>query len=316
MGIFYGLISAICYGMIPLFTLPLLAAHIPVETALVYRFGISTVAIGLILAMKRESLAIGWTPFWKIGMLSLFYTGAVMLYFYALELLPSGVVATLQFLFPVMVMLIMVLFFHEPFRFRTALAIGLAVAGVAFLSLGEQGAAEPVTDWFSSHVFWGIVMSLLAGLLNGLYFIAIQVARLPKINGMTMTFYVMFFGTACFLVNGAANGELVLVTSARELGIALMLAIITAVISNLTLILAIREIGSTMSSILAVGEPLTAVAVGVLVFGESFTSHLALGIVLIVASVFLALLGPKSAAQTENIVTSPTGQTANAGKHQ
>lgn len=314
MGIFYGIISAICYGLIPLFTLPLLAAGIPVETALVYRFGISTIAIGAILALKRESFAIGWVPFWKISGLSLFYAGAVMLYFYALELLPSGVVATLQFLFPVMVMAIMVMFFHEPFRWQTALAIALAFIGVALLSLGEQGAASPAdmadmtAGLFSSPVFWGIVMSLLAGLLNGLYFIAIQVARLPKINGLTMTFYVMLAGTACFALNGAVNGELMCIMGAREIGIALMLALITAVISNLTLILAIREIGSTMSSVLAVGEPLTAVTAGVFVFGEPFTAHLALGIVLIVSSVFLALLGPRGNGPADGSRTKGGGE--------
>lgn len=292
MGIIFGLISAISYGLIPLFTLPLLSAHIPVETALVYRFGIATASLGAILLCKRESLAIGWVPFWKIGGLSLFYAVAVMLYFYALQLLPSGVVATLQFLFPVMVMLIMVVFFHEPFRWHTAFAICLAVAGVAFLSLGEQGSAPAVENWFSSHVFLGVIMSLLAGLFNGLYFVALQVARLPKINGLTLTFYVMLFGTICFMLHAGATGTLVCIRTPRELGIAALLAIITAVISNWTLILSIRIIGSTFASILAVGEPLTAVAVGVCVFGEPFTSHLAFGVALIVTSVFLALLAP------------------------
>lgn len=292
MGILYGIISALTYGLIPSFTLPLLAAHIPVETALVYRFGIATAVIGAILAFNGENFAIGRKAFGKIGLVSLFYTAAVLFYFYALELLPSGVVATLQFLFPVMVMLIMVFFFHERFHWQTALASCMAVAGVALLSLGEQNSSSAAESLLTSHVFLGVVLSLLAGLGNGLYFIAIKVANLPKLNGLLMTFYVMFFGTVCFFINAIVTNTLVWIGTWREFFTALLLAVVTAVISNLTLILAIRSIGPTFTSILAVGEPLTAVAAGICVFGEPFTSHLAFGVLLIASSVILAMLIP------------------------
>ena len=77
----------------------------------------------------------------------------------------------------------------------------------------------------------------------------------------------------------------------RELGIAALLAVVTAVLSNLTLILAIQRIGSTMTSVLGVMEPLTAVTVGILVFGEPFSPALAGGVALIATSVLLVMLG-------------------------
>ena len=54
------------------------------------------------------------------------------------------------------------------------------------------------------------------------------------------------------------------------------------VVSNLTLVLAIKEIGSTMTSILGSMEPLTAVLVGVLHFGEKFGLDSASGLILII----------------------------------
>ena len=66
---------------------------------------------------------------------------------------------------------------------------------------------------------------------------------------------------------------------------------ITAVISNYTLILAVQRIGSTLTSVLGVLEPVTAVIVGILVFKEPFSLPLLLGIVLIAASVVLIMLG-------------------------
>ena len=66
---------------------------------------------------------------------------------------------------------------------------------------------------------------------------------------------------------------------------------ITAVLSNLTLVLAVQRIGSTLTSVLGVMEPLTAVFVGILVFKEPFTPALVGGVILISSSVTLVMLG-------------------------
>ncbi len=289
MGIFYALISAVTYGMIPLFTLPLLAAGISADTALVYRFSIAAAAMGLIMVFRRENFAIGMPAFAKIAGLSIFYMLAVLLFFRAFSYLPSGLVATLQFLYPVMVMLIMVVFFHERFSPRTFAACILAVLGVVLLSFGAPDEAPPDAVWTGGSAIIGIILSLLAGLFNGLYFIAIKVAKLPKIDGMVMTFYVMVVCTALCVANAACRGALALIASPKELAIATMLALVTAVFSNLTLIYAVRLIGPTLASIFGVMEPVTAMLTGILVFGEPITTIIAAGCAVIAASVLLAL---------------------------
>ena len=85
-------------------------------------------------------------------------------------------------------------------------------------------------------------------------------------SGLVMTFYVMLFSALLSLINALSTDTFQILTSWRELGIAALLAVVTAVLSNLTLILAIQRIGSTMTSVLGVMEPLTAVMVGILVF--------------------------------------------------
>ena len=72
----------------------------------------------------------------------------------------------------------------------------------------------------------------------------------------------------------------------------MLLAVITAAFSNLTLVLAIQRIGSTLASILGVMEPLTAVTVGVLVFDEPATPAMMAGVAVICLAVVLVLAGP------------------------
>ena len=69
-----------------------------------------------------------------------------------------------------------------------------------------------------------------------------------------------------------------------------LLAVAPTVISNITLLLAVRNIGGTLTSILGALEPVTAVCIGALVFGEAFTLSEGVGIALILAAVVLVIL--------------------------
>ena len=69
----------------------------------------------------------------------------------------------------------------------------------------------------------------------------------------------------------------------------ILLAIVPTVISNITLVLAVHNIGGTLTAVLGAMEPVTAVFVGVLVFGEPFTFNLAIGILLIIIAVTMII---------------------------
>ena len=290
MGFLYGLLSSAAFGLIPLFSLPLLRAGVSVQTALVYRFGIAALVLWGILRLRRERFALRGIDLCKLAALSVAYLVAVLFFFESFYHLPSGIAATIQFLYPVMVMLIMIAFFHERFSWTTGVAVVLALGGVALLSLaGPQSGATSVS-------FWGVCLGLLSGLANGLYMIGLQVARVPNISGLVMTFYIMAFGALIAVADGLALGTLQWLATWPELVAAVLLALVTAVFSNLTLILAIQRIGSTLASVLGVMEPLTAVGVGIFVFSEPFTPPLAAGVALITGSVLLVMLGSRRRA--------------------
>ena len=315
-GYILGLASSAAFGMIPLFTLPMMSDGIPSQTALVYRFVIASVVMWLILRLRGEKLSVPPLALCKLFFLSSMYLLAVALYFSALSFMSSGAVATIQFLYPVLVMLIMIVFFHEQFYWHIGVAVVLAIVGVALLSLGpglepalNDGAARATRPPFGSDLFWGVLLSLLSGLCNGLYFIGIQVARLPKISGLTMTFYVMVFGSFFCFANAIVASSLVWISGWFDLFMALMLALVTAVFSNFALIMSIRRVGSTLASILGVMEPLTAVIIGIFVFGESFTLQLAGGVVLITTAVFIVVLVPsKKRAPKSNRADEPVSK--------
>ena len=70
----------------------------------------------------------------------------------------------------------------------------------------------------------------------------------------------------------------------------LLLALVPTIVSNITLVQAVQNIGGTLTSILGAFEPLTAMLVGVLFFHEPFTPEYGLGIIFIVSAVTLIIL--------------------------
>ena len=283
MGFFLGLFSSATFGLIPLFTLPLIHDGVSPASVLFYRFLIASLTLGGVLVLRRERFHASAIDLCKLAGMSFMYTAAALLLFYGLNYMPSGVATTIQFLYPVMVMLLMIAFFHEQFSMITACSIVLAVAGVALLSIGGDS-SRPVT-------LLGVGMMLLSGFCNALYITGIHVAGIRNMNGLVMTFYVLFFGAAFAFANAVGTGTFQPLSSWWEFMMAALLAVITAVLSNLTLVLAVQRIGSTLTSVLGVMEPLTAVFVGILVFNEPFTPALVGGVILISSSVTLVMLG-------------------------
>ena len=81
--------------------------------------------------------------------------------------------------------------------------------------------------------------------------------------------------------------------SPRAWFFACWLGLVPTVLSLVLMTIAVHEVGATPTAIMGALEPLTAVAIGVMVFGESLTLRLVIGIVLILFAVLLIVLGKR-----------------------
>ena len=99
----------------------------------------------------------------------------------------------------------------------------------------------------------------------------------------------MAIGAALFAAAGSLTSGLHWVDDSRTWGNILGLAIPATAVSNIALVKAIKAIGPTPTSILGAMEPLTAVLIGVLHFGEPFTAAGIAGVVLSVAAVTIVV---------------------------
>ena len=67
------------------------------------------------------------------------------------------------------------------------------------------------------------------------------------------------------------------------------LAILPTIVSTATLAVATRNIGATKASVLGVFEPITAMLVGTLIFGEPLTMGIIMGISIAIGAVTLMI---------------------------
>ena len=149
-GIAAGLIAAVCYGFIPLFTLPLKTGEgvesLSDSTILFYRFGLAALIIGFIMLWRRADFRITRGELVTLTYLAFLSDGAALFLIDGYDYLSSGVATTLHFMYPVMTAIIMMCFYHEARRVSTIAAIVMAVAGVGILSWdgGQEGSLHGV----------------------------------------------------------------------------------------------------------------------------------------------------------------------------
>lgn len=277
----YGVATSVTFGLIPLFTLPLMQKGMASDSILFYRFITATAALALMMIVKKESFRVSWRDLAVIVLLAVFYTASSMFLLYGYEAMGAGVATTLHFTYPVFVTLLMFALFREKASWVTWTAVVLAIAGVAKLSLnGTELKLDPV----------GVGVVLLSAVGYASYIIAVNKSRVRDMHSRKLAFYVFVFTTLMFAVKNGFGGGVQPLPDAVSAVNVVLLAVAPTVISNITLLLAVRNIGGTLTSILGALEPVTAVCIGAMVFGEEFTLSEAVGITLILAAVVLVIL--------------------------
>ncbi|MGL4780323.1 MAG: DMT family transporter [Bacteroidales bacterium] len=294
LGFMYGIISASTFGLIPMFSIPTLEAGMSVNNVLFYRYLFSTIILSLYLIISKQSIRVKRDELITLAELILLGGTTAFCLMKSFQYIPSGVATTIHFLYPVVVTLLMTIFFKEKFSIWIMFAVGLAISGVATISGLSSGADVNFT---------GVFYALMAVLTYALYIIGINKSKAGRMNCISMTFYIMVLLTVFFLITSLSEGRFELVQNWSSIKDLTMLAVFSTLLSNFTLILAIKNIGSTTTAIMGCVEPVTAVIMGVLFLGEPLYSHQIVGIILILISVTFVILSDKLTPKIKALAT-------------
>ena len=284
-GYVAGILAGASYGANPLFAKALIESGVPITVMLFFRYGIAAAILALWMLARKESFRAGRQEIGLLILLGLLFAGSSVTLFCSYNFIPSGLATTLVYLYPVFVALIMVFLRFYP-SWQTWLSILATFGGIVLLSAPSDGVQVRVP---------GILLAIGSALCYSFYLVIVNRSkRIRDISEHTLTLYSLVTGTVLFALIRAFQGGSMLegVDTVADWGNLIGLAIVPTMISLLTLAMSTRYIGPTKTAVLGVFEPLTAILIGTLLFGEPLTARMAVGIAICVAAVIFMILKP------------------------
>lgn len=281
-----GIITGITYGLNPLFAVPLMKNGAATESILFFRYFFAVLLLGLFLMLRKQSFKVSGKQIGVLFILGLLYTSSSVFLFEAYEYIASGLATTLVFLYPVLVAIIMVFLKVVP-SWPVWLAIAATFGGVLIMTQSDgTQTINPI----------GVLLSIASALVYALFIVIINRSKtIAGISNTLLTFYALTVGAIVFVGKIISSDTAItagITTGADWLNL-VGLALLPTIVSTATLAIASRNIGATKASVLGVFEPITAIVVGTLMFGEPLTTNIIVGISIAMVAVTFMITATK-----------------------
>lgn len=281
-GYLLGAIAAATYGMSPLFTLPLYHDGMGPDSVLFFRYLFAILIVGVMLLTRGHRFGIERRQLLPLVVMGLLMALSSLSLFESFNHMAAGIACTILFVYPILVALLMALFFRERVTWQTAVCMVLAMIGIGLLY--QTGANETLS-------LTGTLLALGSALAYAIYIVGVNRPLFKELPTLKLTFYVLLFGLMLFWVRLDFGAAIKTPEHGYHWLNLVALALFPTAISFFCTTAAIHYVGSTTTAILGVLEPLTALLFGVLFFHEGFSWREGLGVLLILSAVSLVIAG-------------------------
>ncbi len=278
-------LAAAAYGTNPAFAVPLYGHGMNAVSVLLFRYLLGLPILAVIMAVRRKSFSLRKEEIVPTMILGVLMALSSLTLFESYNYMNSGVASTLLFVYPVMVAVMMIMFFHEKFNISTVICLVVMGAGLMLL-MKPQGDA--------SLSLFGCLLVMLSALTYALYIVMVNVSKsVRNIPTTKLLFYVLGWGCLVYVGMIVTGSELTVPTENWGWLNLLALAVIPTVVSLGCTTRAIQLIGSTPTAILGALEPVSAVVLSVLVLGQQITvQDIIGGGLIVVATTIVICAGP------------------------
>lgn len=288
-GYTLGIIAAATYGLNPLFALPVYAHGMNPDSVLLFRYLLAIPVMAIMLLARGHSLKIQRSDILPLAFMGVITALSSLTLFQSYNYMNAGIASTILFVYPVMVAVLMAIIYKERIKPLTAICIGVTLIGIVLLYKAPDGG--------STLSLTGTLLVLASALTYAVYIVAANRERFKRLPTLKMILYVLSFGSLLF-AGRIASGACAYTppTCLLDWGCVLALAILPTAVSFACTTAAIQYIGSTPTAILGALEPVTALIIAAIVFGETIRPSDSVGIALILIAVSLVAAGPEASA--------------------
>ncbi len=276
-GYCLGITAAATYGMNPLFALPLYSAGMTADSVLFFRYAMAIPLLACMTAIRGRSFRVTRRQTLTLAALGLLMALSSLSLFLSYNYMDAGIASTILFVYPVMVAVIMAAFYRERLSPVMIASITLALGGIGLLYRTGDGQSLSLA---------GTALALASALTYAIYIVAVNKSSLK------------YVATRLLIA-----GDIQLPPADRWWlwGCLVCLAVFPTALSFVCTTGAIHYIGSTPTAILGALEPVTAVVIGVSVFGERLTPREIIGLAAIIAAVTAVIAAPRMSLRLSSV---------------
>lgn len=193
-----------------------------------------------------------------LGVLGGFITGTLLYASYAK--ISVGLTTCMHFSYPVIVAGIYVLVFKKKFSKTKVISLILGFGGIWFF-LENDAVVNP----------YGLFTAFMSGVSYAIYLIFMDKWNLKEMNGLKLSFYCCIFSSMSLYAFGLMRGYSFQGVMSHGAWIWInATAVLVSVLGSSMIPVAVKHVGSTVTGIVGILEPVTSVIMGVLLLGEPF----------------------------------------------
>ena len=142
--------------------------------------------------------------------------------------------------------------------------------------------------------FNGIIYALLTTITYGIYIIANKKSSFASLDTMVSLFYMSLIVSVVFFIAGILTNSLQLLNNIFVFYNFVAISILCTIFSLGLLLYGVKQLGSSLASILNMFEPTTTVIVSALIYDEKLTINIIIGSILIILSTVFIILSSNS----------------------
>ncbi|MGN0150536.1 MAG: DMT family transporter [Clostridia bacterium] len=272
------LISAFIYGLAPILAKVTYAGGANGITLTFLRGSLCVPLLYVMMKADGKSLKLSRSEFKRVLILGIF-GGAlpIVLLYLSYNYISIGLATTLHFIYPLVIVIVSSLLFHEKMTKIRLIAVIFVTLGI-FLFVDISHASDKL----------GIVLALLSGIFYSFYVIYMERSGLENMDYVKLTFYIMVIMSLTTLILGVLVHGISFDLSPKAWVYAVLISFMITLFAMPLFQAGVRYEGASTAGIMSTFEPITSVALGAMFLGEIVGLPQLLGGLMIIAGVILA----------------------------
>ena len=289
-GVLFAVISAIAFGVSPIL---ISMTYSMGNNFMMMAFTRNLLVIPFLLlyvGYRRLSLKLNKKQFFQMCLLTIVGICTSLMALYAsYTFIPVALSSSIHFIYPTIVAVASVFLFKEKLSFLRKVALVCSLSGIMLMANFKDGSAD---------LLKGVVLAIISGSAYSFYILYMAKSGLLRLPTIVVTFYTciissVFLGLVAVFCGKFTPFEMSLEGWLITLFISIMITILGTMFTQL----AVRNVGTTITSVLSTLEPITTIIIGVLLYNETVGRVKLIASFLILMSVFLLALDQKNMAR-------------------